>query len=688
MPSNSKRSQREQWRNPAGWGCWDALTFAWALAIVLLISVRPAPAAPRQRAAAPEGIVMGPYLQHTTATAVTIIWWTDFATEGNTSRVEYGPGFGDVQAAVESDLSDLMWGYYRQQARIEALHPNTTYPYRVRSSDGVTDHVSGQWTFTTAPDAETGFHFAVLGDGRTDTEAIRSRHRAVLNQALAHGVDMIVYAGDMVGCGSSTEPETDRAWEKLITEIFCSDGHQTGTDAAHRIPIFMVVGNHEIYRHGWGYPGGNLETSMARFKAICDNPANGSSNAYWEERYYAFWYGPCYFIVLDANNTPATDFSAAVEPDPCLRNLDNHGDLGAEATPGWGYGDPAKRFQVDPVHTEQYNWLIEKLTYARNAEAAFTFVCFHPAPYSRGTHGKPADAQCGYQLRALDPVFRHFGVDAVFASHDHMVERCLTGTHGFHEHKNEPWAWRLESNLNYFVAGNSGEGARTPAGGWETWMDITGNDAAPFHTVYYYPWAGDNSLASFLYVHIAAQPDGAWKATFSVVRTNAAETDVTEHDAFYLTRPCPLLSVASTPLSGVLISGMPWGRTDYVASIAMDYPVAITAPEKASDGTDWFGFVRWVRDGADQPIGQTALTFTADGVTSATAVYEWTGPAREGDFDGDGDVDFWDFMDFIGVYNLNSGDPGWAPDGPIGDFDDDDDVDFWDFMAFVGVYGT
>ena len=60
----------------------------------------------------------------------------------------------------------------------------------------------------------------------------------------------------------------------------------------------------------------------------------------------------------------------------------------------------------------------------------------------------------------------------------------------------------------------------------------------------------------------------------------------------------------------------------------------------------------------------------------------------KGDFDADGSVDFWDFMDFVEVYGLSESDSGWEEgQGWLGDFDDDGWVDFWDFMAFVAVYG-
>ena len=72
----------------------------------------------------------------------------------------------------------------------------------------------------------------------------------------------------------------------------------------------------------------------------------------------------------------------------------------------------------------------------------------------------------------------------------------------------------------------------------------------------------------------------------------------------------------------------------------------------------------------------------------AVGVINEASPGRKGDFDGDDDVDFCDFMEFTDVYGLSDQDPGWNPNGPIGDFEDDGDVDSSDFTAFVGVYET
>ena len=62
----------------------------------------------------------------------------------------------------------------------------------------------------------------------------------------------------------------------------------------------------------------------------------------------------------------------------------------------------------------------------------------------------------------------------------------------------------------------------------------------------------------------------------------------------------------------------------------------------------------------------------------------WSQPAAaKGDFDGDGDVDFDDFVVFAGAYGTSKGDPTYDVSA---DFDDDGDVDFDDFVEFAGVY--
>ncbi len=56
-----------------------------------------------------------------------------------------------------------------------------------------------------------------------------------------------------------------------------------------------------------------------------------------------------------------------------------------------------------------------------------------------------------------------------------------------------------------------------------------------------------------------------------------------------------------------------------------------------------------------------------------------------GDFDGDLDVDFADFLAFTGVFGLSSSDANY--DARM-DLNDDDSINFADFLIFVGVFGT
>jgi len=223
-------------------------------------------------------------------------------------------------------------------------------------------------------------------------------------------------------------------------------------------------------------------------------------------------YGVATFIVLDLNNTSDDNF-------------DNHDPLGDGHTPDWEPG------------SEQYNWMVNELQKAQN-DGAFTFVMCHPSPYSRGVHGTddPAvDSQRGYELRALDPIFRQYGVDGVITGHDHMVEHCLTGPEGFEAAMDvtDP------NNLNYLVQGNSGNSARAAedysTGDWRTWMDILGDDAAPYYTTYFYDWE-HTDYRSFLDINFVNLGNGIWRADFRTMRVDDAGADAGTFDEFSLTR--------------------------------------------------------------------------------------------------------------------------------------------------------
>jgi len=146
------------------------------------------------------------------------------------------------------------------------------------------------------------------------------------------------------------------------------------------------------------------------------------------------------------------------------------------------------------------------------------------------------------------------------------------------------------------------------------------------------------------------------------------------------------LNVQSTPVAGAHIDGAYPGDTDYSVEIADGTEVTLIAPASFSDGSDEYAFVKWVVNDADQLEGEVAASFDITEDTTAVAEYELA--QRKGDFDDDGDVDFWDFMMFTERYGMTDADPDWEPYGPIADFDDNGNCDFWDFLAFASVYGT
>ena len=61
------------------------------------------------------------------------------------------------------------------------------------------------------------------------------------------------------------------------------------------------------------------------------------------------------------------------------------------------------------------------------------------------------------------------------------------------------------------------------------------------------------------------------------------------------------------------------------------------------------------------------------------------GIGRKGDFNGDGDIDIFDFVMFAAAYGSELGDDNY---NPAGDFNDDGDIDIFDFVLFAAVYGT
>jgi hypothetical protein len=444
-------------------------------------------------------ITIEPYLQDLTDDNVKIVWWTDTQTVQNVAYI-----VKPIKITV-SATSERLKGvpFVRHIAQVQNLKLNAEYEYYVES-----DSVRSQrYKFRSGVTRNEPFHFVYLGDMQNADNQVILRDRALYQKVMELKPHFIICGGDTVEYGSYSSYE--KTWESFFRQICTTT--QGGLSAASTIPHYFAVGNHEIYdpEHDEYASGGLAGTSMARFQAYCINPDNGAADPRWRGRYYAFQYGCATFIVLDLNNT-SNDV------------LDNHDKIPDGYSPDWEPGG------------EQYHWMIEQLKIAQRT-SAFTFIIAHPSPYSRGEHGTPdkkIDYQRGYELRILDPIFRSNGVDAVFSSHDHMVEHCLTGPAGFWVAMdvNNP------ANLNYIVQGNSGHSARDPHADWKKWMQIPDAPPETFYTVWFYDWNEANNpttvRCSFYDVQILKVSEATWKAHFQLISIDGLPEQMRNNEVF------------------------------------------------------------------------------------------------------------------------------------------------------------
>jgi hypothetical protein len=204
----------------------------------------------------PAGFLVLPYLQLPTPDGITVMWETKADLP---SRVEYGLT-RKLGSHVEIKKATAL-----HEVRLKGLKPSTTYYYRVRSKDVVSDNYS----FKTAPPLGTRrWRMAVYGDSRSNPRM----HRKVTEQIARAKVDLIVHTGDIVING-----KIHQTWR---LEFFGPLG-----SLARSVPWVSTIGNHERdSEHYFSY--------MAL-------PGN--------ERYFSFDFANAQIVCLDSNAWIARD---------------------------------------------------------------------------------------------------------------------------------------------------------------------------------------------------------------------------------------------------------------------------------------------------------------------------------------------------------------------------------------------
>jgi len=401
---------------------------------------------------------IGPYLQSVTETSIVVCWESDVPGDGT---VEYWVEGSQTSSFVKVENAQ------RHEVTLTDLQPGTAYCYRVRIPK------EGQGTFFTAGfrtpptgGEDVAFTFAAYGDSRESGENDRD-HKAVVDAIRAFDPAFVIHLGDIVRYGDSLF-----RWGIFWRNVSPARGEDS---VAGNAPFYPVLGNHE-YMSTEGYK----DEAIRKYQDYFVLPANGleSEHPEWTDRFYSFRYGPAFLIILDVNNDSDPDYdvnSSLIAGPPDIH-------------PG----------------SPQYEWLINQLKTAKAQKSTFTFVCFHHSPYSTGFYGQGA----AMKLRFLDPVFREYGVDAVFTSHDHVYERCETYVEDY--------------RIRYFVEGAGGAPLYPRTEGWDepgSWMWDELNQT-------FYTKAFDNTSHSFIKIDIVPLGNGTWQATFSAIRPNGEVFDV------------------------------------------------------------------------------------------------------------------------------------------------------------------
>jgi len=198
-------------------------------------------------------IIKGPYVQHVTPEAFTILWETSLPADGQV----------EVLAGEQSLTAVSPAGATIHEIRIQDRAPSEELTYAVESTGAHGAVVaSDQATVQLAPEPGTPFRFCLWGDSQERPE--------IFSQLVAHMIneqpDLLLGLGDFVWSGSAYDQWGERFFGPLQPLI-------------QDTPMIAALGNHDESSH-W-------------FFDLLAQPGN--------EQWFSYRYGNAFFLILDTN---------------------------------------------------------------------------------------------------------------------------------------------------------------------------------------------------------------------------------------------------------------------------------------------------------------------------------------------------------------------------------------------------
>ncbi len=319
------------------------------------------------------------------AREIAVSWVTPTSVSNPTVMVGTAAGgFGRQITAETRTYTDANNGIQTiaQHARIEGLHPDTAYVYRI-VSDGETQ-VSG--AFRTGPEGRAPFRFTSVGDiACGDTAFSKASLNAAATAASVELFDPVVHLvnGDL-SYANSNQLSQPQVWAEYF--------NNTQLSAANR-PWMPTLGNHE------NEPGNGPQGYLS-YQTRFTLPQNHSSD--FEGNWYKFQIGSVLFVMLDNN-----DVCYQVDTGTYLSTGDN------QILTGYSGG-------------AQERWLEKTLHQAStdNSVDWIVAVTHQPAMSTSDAQGSDLGIRQNWM-----PLFYKYGVDFVLAGHDHDYERSYV-VHG------------------------------------------------------------------------------------------------------------------------------------------------------------------------------------------------------------------------------------------------------------------